>query len=75
MPTLLQRAETFVINTTNPVAKQLVYELRERVVELERQNAALLHDLNGWRTLHGLTPQHHLDVVATTGGKATTETR
>lgn len=39
MPTLVQRAETFVINARNPIARELVRELRAEVLRLERELA------------------------------------
>lgn len=41
MPTLIQRAETFEINARNPIARELVRELRLEVLRLERELARM----------------------------------
>ena len=35
MPTLIQRAETFVVNTSNPTAKKLVLELIAEIFRMQ----------------------------------------
>lgn len=37
MPSLVKRAETFAVNTSNQLARDLVMELRARIVALETE--------------------------------------
>jgi hypothetical protein len=88
MPTLLQRAETFVVNCQNPVAKALVEELMARIVELDSAihaagEAGAMVDLELAKRVRSpaafitayAEKRTRLDAIGSEGGKATVETR